>query len=120
MILSGDVEFEYGPIQIHSDTLQIKQGQDNSIELIAEADKEGLTKFELKDEDPAKALTAQARKIIYIHPSGKLVLEGQASVTEGGNKITAHMIRYNTQTGKFSAERAPDGSRVTTEIRLSD
>ena len=119
MVFLGNVVFEYGVIQIRSDSMKIKRAEDDSIELIAESDSTNLTEFETKDVDPEKALKAEAKKITYIHSDGTLVLEGQASITEGMNKIKAHLIRYNTQTGEFSAEKAPDGSRVTTQIKLS-
>lgn len=119
MIFRGNVLFEYGVIQIRSDFMMIKRAQDDSIELVAESESDGLTEFESKHEDPEKAFKAQAKKITYIHSSGTLRLEGQASIKEGKNKIDAHIIRYNTQTGEFSAEKAPDGSRVTTQIKLS-
>ena len=119
MIFRGNVVFEYGVIQIRSDFMMIKPAQDDSIELVAESESAGFTEFESKHEDPEKAFKAQAKKITYIHSSGTLLLEGQASITEGKNKIDAHLIRYNTQTGEFSAEKAPDGSRVTTRIKLS-
>lgn len=119
MIFLGNVVFEYGVILIRSDSMKIKRAEDDSIELIAESDSTKLTEFETKDDDPEKALKAEAKKITYIHSDGTLVLEGQASIVEGMNKIEAHLIRYNTQTGEFSAEKAPDGSRVTTQIKLS-
>lgn len=119
MIFHGNVVFEYGVIQIRSDSMMIKRAQDDSLELVAKSESRGLTEFESKHEDPEKAFKAQAKKITYIHSSGTLRLEGQASIMEGNNKIDAHLIRYNTQTGEFSAEKAPDGSRVTTQIKLS-
>lgn len=119
MIFRGNVVFEYEVIQIRSDFMMIKRAQDESFELVAESESAALTEFESKHEDPEKAFKAQAKKITYIRSSGALRLEGQASVMEGENKINAHLILYNTQTGEFSAEKAPDGERVTTQIKLS-
>ena len=119
MIFLGNVVFEYGVILIRSDSMKIKLAEDDSFELVAESGSTKLTEFETKDDDPEKALRAEAKKITYIHAEGTLVLEGQASIVEGMSKIEAYLIRYNTQTGEFSAEKAPDGSRVTTQIKLS-
>lgn len=119
MVFSGNVVFDFESINIKADTLQIKREEQGIVQLVAKGGVNGLTVIQLNAETAEQKITAEAQQITYVHETGKLVLEGKANLREGSNQISAHLIRYNTQTREFSAEKGSNVSRVTTRMQLS-
>lgn len=115
LIFNGPVIVTQGSIKINADELQaFSKGDDAAKTLVASGSP--ATYFQIMDDGrPAKA---SASEIHYELSTRTLTLIGEASLSQGGSRVTGSRIRYNIKQQKLLAESTGKGEdRVITVIQ---
>ncbi len=115
LVFNGPVIVTQGSIKINADELQaFSKGDDAAKTLIASGSP--ATYFQIMDD--GRPAQASANEIHYELSTRTLTLIGEASLSQGGSRVTGSRIRYNIKQQKLLAESTGKGEdRVITVIQ---
>lgn len=110
----GNVQLVQGSIEVKAHTLSVVAVQGRLQSMIIEGNANNLAHFTQQTESGGLAL-GRAKRIEYNASQSRLVLLGQAEMTQGGNHIKSERIDYNTKTNSLVAGNpAPSTGTETT------
>ncbi|HIN83020.1 MAG TPA: lipopolysaccharide transport periplasmic protein LptA [Chromatiales bacterium] len=110
---SGDVTAVQGGFELHADQLTLVRHQ--NIDSIVATGNPAV--FHQQPADGTEEIHGQGKKAHYLLDEGILVLEVDASITQGQNTFTSERIRYDTRNAVVTAgQAASSNSRVTSVI----
>ncbi len=99
---SGHVELTQGSIVLTADQLTVYQSQGKLQRIEARGTP---ARFKQLPDNSRKAIEAYAEQMEYLAGSERLLLTGQARVTQGGNVFSGHTIAYDTRRSTVSARK---------------
>lgn len=111
---TGNVVFTQGSIKIAGDKIIIYQPQGNLQSVIVYGKP---ASFEQRSDDKAGKIQARAEKMEYVTKEQKVILETNATVWQGQNRMSGDKIEYDTAKSTLSANTDEDSdTRVHTTI----
>lgn len=99
---SGHVELTQGSIVLTADQLTVYQSQGKLQRIEAHGTP---ARFKQLPDNSRKAIEAYAEQMEYRAGSERLLLTGQARVTQGGNVFSGHTISYDTRRSTVTARK---------------
>lgn len=109
-IYEGNVSIVQGSLKIRAHKIEIKAPNNEISKIIANG---SPVSFEQKMDD-GKLAKGKANRVIYLIKEKKIVLDGNAVISQNNDKFTSNHIDYSTRTGELRAgnKKAPGENRV--------
>jgi lipopolysaccharide export system protein LptA len=109
-IYEGNVTIVQGSLKIRANKIEIKAPNNEISKIIANG---SPVSFEQKMDD-GKLAKGKANRVIYLIKEKKIVLDGNAVISQNNDKFSSNHIDYSTRTGELRAgnKKTPGKSRV--------
>ncbi|GLS83400.1 lipopolysaccharide transport periplasmic protein LptA [Paraferrimonas haliotis] len=115
IIFDGDVVVKQGSMEIKANRLTAQTNEDKTAKVLIATGQPATYTQMMENGLPANA---SANEIRYDIASNTLVMEGEATLEQTGNKVTGHQIRYNMETQRIIAEGSENSDeRVITILQ---
>ena len=98
-VYQGNVSIKQGTLKIHAARIEINAPNNKIISIVA-------TGFPLKVEqrmDNGKLAKGKAKQMRYLVEKKRLILSGNAVLSQGGDQFSSHYIEFSTLTGALKA-----------------
>ncbi|MCK5813371.1 MAG: lipopolysaccharide transport periplasmic protein LptA [Cocleimonas sp.] len=98
-VYQGNVSIKQGTLKIHAARIEINAPNNKIVNIIA-------TGFPLKVEqklDSGKLAKGTAKKMRYLVEKKRLILSGNAVLSQGGDQFSSNYIEFSTLTGALKA-----------------
>lgn len=109
IVYTGSVEVVQGTLRVFGDRMVVKIKGDQVERIITEG---APARYRQKLEDDQGNVEAQADSIIYHTSEERIYLNGEATLTQMGNKLSGESIRYDVVNGRVDASAGEDTGRV--------
>ena len=105
IVYTGSVEVMQGTLRVLGDRIVVKIKGDQVERIITEG---APAKYKQQLDDDQGEVEAEAKSIIYHTSQERIYLNGAATLTQLGNKLTGESIRYDMVNGRVDASASTD------------
>ena len=109
IVYTGSVEVIQGTLRVFGDKMIVKIKGDQVERIITEG---APARYRQQLEDDQGEVEAEAESIIYHTSEERIYLNGEATLTQLGNRLSGESIRYDIVNGRVDASAGQDEGRV--------
>lgn len=109
IVYTGSVEVIQGTLRVFGDKMIVKIKGDQVERIITEG---SPARYKQQLEDDQGEVEAEAESIIYHTSEERIYLNGEATLTQLGNRLSGESIRYDIVNGRVDASAGQEEGRV--------